>query len=338
MKGGGNRVYIIVGTHNFAYPRGTQDQEIIEQYVKILLLISSFLDDNHLLPLKSGNIWFVLDKEGINPSNDFFSLNNLFQDQDIRSLLFSVIERMEELENVVGIKEILCEEIKLCPEPQFLPHKSELKKDYERVLALWLAKEGEEENKRCVLVFCGNLEEPQKIIFSAEAIELEGKKQFKEKLPFKIYGQVFNLSNPLEIGRFLSSSTLISLSSLFFAIICEFAGRSNKPLSLGEIELSYNFHPEFLPSAKNLGFLNEETKMEKLVRTCVDALNEERNDQVHAIRENKGGSTRALIRKFDGAKALRRNLDKFYRLHYWKKGKRVEFAIVVPHNEDRIPF
>jgi hypothetical protein len=61
-------------------------------------------------------------------------------------------------------------------------------------------------------------------------------------------------------------------------------------------------------------------------------------NDTHALRSSQGANSTQRERPSDNAKAWRRDIDRFYHLHYWKTSAKVELASVVVHDDFTIPL
>ncbi len=74
----------------------------------------------------------------------------------------------------------------------------------------------------------------------------------------------------------------------------------------------------------------------KLLRSMVETLLRQKMNDVHALRENRGGG--APQRKRGDDKAWRRDIDREFHLHYWEREQGlIEFGWIGPHNDERLP-
>jgi len=97
----------------------------------------------------------------------------------------------------------------------------------------------------------------------------------------------------------------------------------------------YSFGRKFLETCRDLGFLNDERKIERLLRSCSETLLEENMPATHHIRADAGPNSPQQMRGNDGA--WRRDIDHDYHLHYWKTPFGYELASVVMHYSCEIP-
>ena len=74
------------------------------------------------------------------------------------------------------------------------------------------------------------------------------------------------------------------------------------------------------------------------LRAIVETIDKKNLAAVHALRTGLGGNNPQRKRTIDDAKALRRDIDHAYHLHYWELPQgNVELASVGPHNDFSIP-
>jgi hypothetical protein len=97
-----------------------------------------------------------------------------------------------------------------------------------------------------------------------------------------------------------------------------------------DTEPNFILHNAFFDSMRKLGFHHEEKKMDMLLRALHEEILQINMKDTHEIRVSKGGSSKQLTH--NGYDAWRRDIDYEYHLHYWKKGEKLVFTDVVPHN------
>lgn len=93
---------------------------------------------------------------------------------------------------------------------------------------------------------------------------------------------------------------------------------------------------EFLRRVEACGCLTHRARMNGLLRATADTVLRCNLAKTHALRDGMGGNSPQRMRGND--KAMRRDIDREYHLHYWEcEGSRPEFAAVGPHNCFDIP-
>lgn len=81
--------------------------------------------------------------------------------------------------------------------------------------------------------------------------------------------------------------------------------------------------------------LYDKGQVKRLLRVFAETIAKESLSEVHALRDGKSGSAAPLIRKRDGAKAMRRTINGACRLHYWEyEGIGLEFANITIEHDD----
>jgi hypothetical protein len=98
--------------------------------------------------------------------------------------------------------------------------------------------------------------------------------------------------------------------------------------------LHWAFEPNFMKTAKALGFFQEERKIKMLLRACAETILGDTTRDVHQLRRGKGGNDPQKKQESDGAN--RRDIDYEYHMHYWKTTKGPVFMSVVVHNDMKI--
>jgi len=93
----------------------------------------------------------------------------------------------------------------------------------------------------------------------------------------------------------------------------------------------------FLSTAIGAGFDQDEKRIRGLLRACADTILGENLAATHALRQGPQGSQNPLVRATDSAKAMRRDIDYEFHLHYWDTPTGPELASVVAHDDFSIP-
>lgn len=100
--------------------------------------------------------------------------------------------------------------------------------------------------------------------------------------------------------------------------------------------LSSKFSKDFINSVNELHFNTNDARIKALLDTISEVLSNVNLATTHAIRESEGGDSAQV--EYNGYKAWRKDIDREYHLHYWKRGDDIILAKVVPHNDFSITF
>lgn len=92
-----------------------------------------------------------------------------------------------------------------------------------------------------------------------------------------------------------------------------------------EISLGKNF----LDSARNLGFIHDKSRAERLIRACRETLLRKNMAATHHLRTSEAAD--APPHKRNKHVSWRRDIDHEFHLHYWDDGSSIELADVVVH-------
>ncbi|MFA7341148.1 MAG: hypothetical protein WC028_30470 [Candidatus Obscuribacterales bacterium] len=93
----------------------------------------------------------------------------------------------------------------------------------------------------------------------------------------------------------------------------------------------FGFGNDFLKSAISHGFTTQASKIKTLLKSLVETICDENLGKTHGLRQNSSGNSPQLTS--GSFKAMRRDIDYEYHLHYWISGNVVEFANLVVHND-----
>ena len=110
------------------------------------------------------------------------------------------------------------------------------------------------------------------------------------------------------------------------------AEKGDRPL------VEYDVGPDFLPSLDGLDGVRREKVVQVIVEVVTGLADQLDGRDVHVLRTGPGGGDPPVTRE-DGARcwrvALQRNTPSARRLHYWKKGDRIELSRVALHDDMR---
>lgn len=87
----------------------------------------------------------------------------------------------------------------------------------------------------------------------------------------------------------------------------------------------------FIDSARQCNLFAQKSKLNALIRTCVDVLLSENLQDTHWLRVSAGAAAAQVTRSSDGARAWRMDIDHELHLHYWITSNGPEFSNVVMH-------
>jgi len=94
---------------------------------------------------------------------------------------------------------------------------------------------------------------------------------------------------------------------------------------------------EFVASLPKHNFDRDEAKVARLLKACAEVLLDRNLPKTHALRVGDGPTAAQRMRGSD--KAMRRDIDYEFHLHYWElTGRRFEFGNVVSHKVFTIPY
>ncbi len=93
---------------------------------------------------------------------------------------------------------------------------------------------------------------------------------------------------------------------------------------------------EFARSIRESGTDQTPARVRALLRACVETILGENMGATHALREGPEPARPPIVRARDGARAMRRDVDYEFHLHYWVTETGPEFSRVVTHNDFRI--
>lgn len=90
---------------------------------------------------------------------------------------------------------------------------------------------------------------------------------------------------------------------------------------------------EFLQSVQESGIGQTPARSRALLRACSETILNLNPGATHALRHGPEPTQRPRLRAKDGARAMRRDIDYEFHLHYWVTDAGPEFSRVVTHND-----
>jgi len=101
---------------------------------------------------------------------------------------------------------------------------------------------------------------------------------------------------------------------------------------------SFQFGAEFFDRSSHICSSAPANLVPKVLRAVASTLEDLKMADTHALREGSGANDSQRLRKRDGAKGWRRDVDYEYHLHYWQcPAGAIEFGWIGPHNDFRLP-
>lgn len=337
MKAITERLRILVDSEVLAVPNAPVDSDSAEAYVERLIALTRLLLDQRFTLVRSDEAWEVLELQNACPPWEGSPLDHIVADSDLLSLFLGVIQRCATISSEAGVTDVLFTGEQVRP-PDHLEGRSDIFcDDYFRVLVSWWIPNGDERPRGCAPMLTVGLADPVKVDITAEIHEVEPDVLGGLGLPCVIDGATKHLSSLGKLASTIDPVSLLQNRLIELAFRAEVAQRTGDTSTWLDHDLPYSVHADFLPSAKRLGFLDNEGQTARLLRASVDILMDQRLDQTHWIRTGPGGADPQLVRGRDGAGAWRKDIDHEFHLHYWKRANHVEFALVAKHRSTYIP-
>jgi hypothetical protein len=263
-------------------------------------------------------------------------LSDDFQIQDVNTIIQSLLQKSVYIEDVAKISDLLIDSFAIANDcinprrPRFQDHLSRMlafkavmeRADKESTKTMKMATVGDDENAGVVqlivnVAMCewedGQVEEALGNI--ATEIEcFEGAADF-----YKRFDPFLWWENGSQEG---CRDALVACIAKSSDTPCEAATAMQHSFVFGKI---------FLDSARNLGFIHDKTRADRVMRACKEVLLKEKLASTHHLRVNKG--PQAMPHQRENYIAWRKDIDHDFHLHYWDDGKKIEFANVVVHND-----
>lgn len=146
--------------------------------------------------------------------------------------------------------------------------------------------------------------------------------------------EVWLASGPGEAVSALKPATLWRLERYDDAIdVAVSQGETSQEVRWPMKGHAWTFGTDFIDSTRALSVETTSARLDAMIRALRETVLGEQMAAVHKLRIDRGGNSRQLTRKSDGAGAFRRDVDRELHLHYWQTDGGPEFANLVTHND-----
>lgn len=259
------------------------------------------------------------------------------QPKDVIKLVDELIQKSYKIEDKLTINDILLDPSSIQCEPSYylIGRSPIFVEQYHRLLILiGLYCQLEMSEERCQIVITRHLSADRAVMkITGEIIECLFSDPSREiSLPCRINSTFTLCENPhglhLSIDPLTVWTAARTLDDFHTAIGIYIY---QKLYTSGPKPLSWAFGPHFIETVKNLGFSDQRTKAEKLLRECAATILGEEMRTVHRVKGRKSGS---VSKETSGSQ--RRDIDYEYHLHYWETDKGPVFDSVVVHGNMKV--
>jgi len=336
-----------------AYPRADVEIEEFENYINSLTSwgeeIEKIKDINFAGIYTSAQTAEILAEENGYPERNELektiknlNLQRTVQPRDI-IILIEGLMRFPFIEDRLKLNEILIDNIECNPSCHIDERNSIFIEHYNRlaILMCLLCKLKNFEDKTQILVTRHRKEDSTSISVKGEVIDYEfcDDTQLWE-IPNTVSGCLVSCVNASSLDVFIDALTIwvhADCEKTYKYAIDIYTRKETLKSEIPKNSLTWSFGKNFLESAKNLEFLNNEIRVKMLLRACAETILEQKLQATHWLRTGKGANNPQKKRNKDQAGAWRRDIDREYHLHYWQTANELEFASVVSHNDMSIP-
>lgn len=319
----------------FAYVEPGEDSVERSRYERRLLGLQRLAGRDRVSVYVPASAFEELESAGIAPPwADAYGENG---DRDIIKLALGLLERCRHLEDWSEIQDLLVANPGAIPGNHLEGRPKSLVGDYHRTCAIIMAyAERDGVPAESVVLVTSGVEE------SVCHVRLTGRVDIIEPdldglAPFEYNDSIAHIASVGKNVEAFDPCSLWKTGEYDTAISLAIAQSSSDIEGWPDEEFPFEIRTEFIESLAQHGFTHIDARINALVRECANVVLGRRTRDSHHLREGVSGSTPTVRRSEDGAVAWRRDIDREYRMHYWKRGAEIEFALVAPHNEFTIP-
>jgi hypothetical protein len=244
------------------------------------------------------------------------------------------LDRVPKVEDYDGIIDLVLDDVTLSPSdecwvrtPGFTNHLLEL-------LARALLADDQREDHLARSVVLSACRDYRRVMTQGTIVLVETQRQDEQNILGPYAGSVDIAPDPGHVLRCMQPAHLWATGLRLEALLLEVHqtqqnGRAAWPMSPPPFMVG----PHFMQSAVDLGFKGEAPRVPALLRACSETILGQRLADTHSLRVDRSGGARDRTSARDGARALRRDIDDEYHLHFWARANGPELANVVQHND-----
>jgi hypothetical protein len=268
------------------------------------------------------------------------------QARDVVSLVDALLTRLPTIESRLGIDELLIDAYTCQPSyhisarlPPFVEHY----KDLTAMMCLCErnARAGHDQQ---ILITRGLKASDHVIEITCEVLACDtARENASLKLPCHVSGRFPACIDPDGLRSLIDPVSLWQVARCEEAYqgavevyIYQQAATFGLPTTLNR-QLPWSFGPQFVGTASQHGFVDQDEKVAKVLRALAETILEANLRSTHPLRTSSGGNAPQRRRNRDDAAAWRRDIDHDLHLHYWQTPQGLEFASIVHHNDMSIP-
>ncbi|ASF40967.1 hypothetical protein CEH05_18115 [Halobacillus halophilus] len=321
-----------------ALPNSSDSLEEFEEYVYRLLDVVEASEQNlKLITSKetSSLLAFELEYPEWDPVKkllNHFGLTGMIQPKDIVGSIEKIL-KSNTIENLLQIEDILYENVIFSPVEISNNRKTPYLEELEKI-ALCILLAQEEGNN---FIFVTKKLSQKTITVQGKIHEIESSDHSISKHEILTYkGDFLALSDVNRIYQDIDPITIWknarSKEEYEYAVkiyTCQYTCTHNNSFK------EWNLGNEFHINMRKYNFTHQESKINSLLRSIADAILDQNLHKVHSLRESRSGNSSQ--KTYKNKKALRRDIDQEFHLHYWVEGNHLEFAQLGVHNDMNIP-
>ena len=337
-----------------AVPPTTCSLDEAHSYVDRLLDWGQLLDITEVDVFLSIDTCAALEADGAYPIRqhlvELFKFHQIveFSVNTIATLTTRLLSKSPTFEEVLGIRDVLHDPV--VAEPDILamiPH-PKLRSLLERSLVSMAIIQDYCTEKAAINTLAIGNPTSQTVEIASKIYEIEHSRTDIVSLPYdpqEFRGCVFVYDGFPSLAERINESSLMAIAktseafanAMRFAIFKYRIGIGESPSWDSLQENIPQVGSNFLDSLHDCCKSSDAALMGRTIRAIIETIDGINLSAVHDIRESKSGNSKTLERASDKAKAMRRDIDRSYHLHYWKLAdNRIELADVLPYGSYKI--
>lgn len=278
--------------------------------------------------------------ESVNDALTSLGLDDDYEARDIIKLLDTFLNKSDVLEEILEVEEVLCVTSKVEPAGSLGHRSDEFLQHFDRLIGLLSLDKilDRKLNSSPILLSKCNKSSAKPLTITGTLEDFDGKEERGLAVPIDFINEMQTAHLPNEAMRHfdyisvwkeksvMACQTAVEIYLLKIRNICYD--------KLDDFRANWKVNPSLLESLAGLDLFYDATKVEKIIRSISETILRENLMKTHGLRDGEGGNNSTITK--GKSKAMRRDIDDEFHLHYWDDGSNIRISNVVVHNDFKI--